>query len=160
MRRRLATCVASVVLGYAVWQSPLQAQAVRTQNLTLQTALAPRASLRVSTSRMRFDVSPDGGANVAAADYRAAARTAAQGRVVLTIQPDGTLEAPDGAGTTNLTVLCGEEAGGAPLTPARPLVVGRWLGSGVRQGTITCRLHGAASPGRYFQPVKFVVSLE
>ena len=160
MLTRVTTCVASVVLGYAVWQAPLRAQAVGTRTLTLQTSLAPRTSLQVSTTRLRFEVAAGGGVSGATADYRAAARTGAFGDVTLTIQPDGALEAPDGLRTADLAVLCGEEAGLLPLTAGRPQVVGRWTGSGVRRGTITCRLHGAAEPGTYVQPVKFAVSLD
>lgn len=160
MLPRVTICVASVLLGYVVWQSPLRAQAVATRALVLQVPLTPRTSLRVSTSRLRFDVAADGRVAAAAADYRAAARTAARGHVVLTIQPDGALEASDGADTTGLAVSCGGEAGARPLTAGHPQVVGRWTGSGVRQGTVSCRLVGAAAPARYFQPVKFVVSLE
>jgi hypothetical protein len=160
MLARVTVCVASVVLGYLVWQSSLRAQAVGTQTLILRTSVAPRTSLRVSTSRLRFDVAADGSVAGAAADYRAAARTAEREHVVLTIQPDGALEVPDGSGTTGLAVLCGEEAGATPLTVGRPQVVGRWAGSGVRQGAISCRLQGATTPGSYLQPVKFLVSLE
>ena len=160
MLTRVTTCVASVVLGYLAWQLPLRAQDVRIQTLSMQTSLAPRTSLRVSTSRLRFDVAADGSVAGAAADYRAAARTAAQGHVVLTIQPDGALEAPDGSRTTGLAVRCGEAAGATPLTVGLPQIVGRWTGSGVWQGTVSCRLQGAAAPGSSFQPVNFVVSLE
>jgi hypothetical protein len=160
MLTRVTICVASIVLGYIAWQSPLSAQSVATHALSLQTSLAPRTSLRVSTSRLRFDVVADGKVAGAAADYRAAARTAAHGHVVLTIQPDGALESPDGSRTTGLAVLCGDAAGSVPLTVGRPQAVGRWTGSGVWQGTVSCRLQGATAPGSYFQPVNFVVSLE
>jgi hypothetical protein len=161
MLGRVIICVASVVLAaYVSWQPPLRAQAVRTQVLSLQTSLAPRTSLRVSTSRLRFDVAADGSVTGAAADYRAAARTAAQGRVVLTIQPDGALVGPGGSAATGLAVRCGEAAGAAPLKAGRSQVVGRWTGSGVWQGSVNCRLEGATAPGSYFQPVNFVVALE
>lgn len=151
-------CVASVVLGFLGWPSPLRAQAVGAATLVLRTSLAPRTALHVSTTRLRFDVAADGHGAIATVDYRAAARTEAGQNVLLTIEPDGDLEAADGSGTPGLAVRCGGQASYLELTRGQPLVIGRWIGSGLWQGVVTCHLEGAAAPGSYFLPIAFAIS--
>jgi hypothetical protein len=160
MLARRTVCVASIVLGFLGWPSPLRAQAVGTATLVLRASLAPRTSLHVSTMRLRFDVAADGHGAIATVDYRAAARTEAGRPVLLTIEPDGDLEAADGSGTTGLAVGCGGQASYLELTSGQPSLIGRWMGSGLWQGVVGCRLDRAVAPGRYSLPVKFVLSLD
>ena len=157
---RIAFCVVLVVLATVDWPSSADAQAARTCTLRLDVSLAPRSALRVSASRLQFDVAEDGRASDAVVDYRVAARTRRDGGVLLTVEPGGALAAAGRVGRSGLTVRCDAEAGAPALIAGQPLVVARWRDGGVREGKVRCRLDGAAAPGRYWLPVTFAVILD
>lgn len=157
---RLTAGAALVVLAAFTWPSSADAQAVASGTVALGASFAPRSSLTVSASRLQFDVAEGGRAGEAVVDYRVAARTRRDGGVVLTVEQAGSLEASGGAGTAGLTVTCGTEPVGPALSAGRSKTVGRWRDSGLRQGTIRCRLDGAATPGHYELPVRFAVVLD
>jgi hypothetical protein len=154
---RLAAGAWLVVLGVFAWTSSADAQAVAASTLVLGATFAPRSSLTVSASRLQFDVAEDGRVGEVVVAYRVAARTRRGGGVALIVEPSGSLEASGGVGTAGLTVTCGAEAGGPALFAGHAKTVGRWRESGVREGTIRCRLDGAAAPGHYVLPVRFAV---
>jgi hypothetical protein len=157
---RLPVGVALVAVGILVCPLPAEAQTVGTGTLVLNVSFAPRSSLTVSTPRLRFDVAEDGTVGDAVVDYRVAARTRRDGGVLLTVASNGGVEAENGVSTTGLTVLCGADAGGPALSAGQSRIVARWRDSGLREGTIRCRLVGTAAPGRYSLPVTFAVVLD
>lgn len=157
---RVAAGVALVAFTVLAWPSSAGAQAVSTGTLVLSVSFAPRTSLTVSASRLEFDVAGDGRVGESVVDYRVTARTRRGGGVFLTVEPSGALEAGGGVGTAGLSVRCGAEAGGPALSAGQSQPVGWWRESGSRQGTMRCRLDGAAAPGHYVLPVKFAVVLD
>ena len=157
---RLAVCVGLVLLAILVWPAPAGAQAVNSGTLILNVSFAPRSSLQVSTSRLQFDVAEDGSVAEAVVGYRVAARTRRDGGVLLTVEPRGMIEATDGLATTGLAVVCRADAGAPTLFAGQPQAVGRWRDSGVREGSVRCRLDGTAAPGHYSLPVNFAVVLD
>ena len=118
-----------------------------------------RTSLKVSTQLLRFDVARPDQAAIAAVDFSAAARTPLDAEVVLSVAPLCGVEGPDGAAAvdTSLT-FAGEGDGtlGGNVSTAVPVVAGRWVGSGVRNGRLVFSLR--AAPGTYTVPVRFVLS--
>ena len=160
MKTRLAVASAAVVLALLLCGSVAQAQSVRTGRLALNTTIAQRSSVRISTSVLQFEVVEGGVAAEAVVSYRVAVRTRPDGGVRLTVEPARTLEAGDGRVTAGLAVVCGADAVAPALAVGTPQPVARWRDSGMREGRLRCRLEGTALPGRYSLPVKFAVVLE
>jgi hypothetical protein len=150
--------VVMAVLGTLCGASLTLAQSVATTSLHVGTSVAPRASLLVSSSHLRFVVHPGGATAVAAVSYRAAVRTRRGGDVRVVVEPGGALGSARQAGESQPTVACGEPS--TDLAEGRPVVVAAWRDSGVREGALVCRLEGVRPPGRYSLPVRFSVVLD
>lgn len=158
MRGRSLVLLAAVGVGLAAWQVRPHAQSpAASATLTVHVRFAARTSLKVSSSELRFDVASPGALARATVQFAASARTRNGGEVMLTVEPAGIVDSPDGRATSSLSIVCEDERGqAAPLQGAR--VVGRWIGSGTRRGSVAFTLEGATHPGSYSMPVRFVLS--
>jgi len=123
-------------------------------------------SLRVSGSVLRIEPGINGATGpvvVGTIDYRAAARTRANGEVVLTVDTSADLDAVIGAapGTDSGIAFAGSGDGALAgvLHRDAPQVAGRWVGSGVRAGQMVFTLNGAAAASGATVPLRFVLSL-
>jgi hypothetical protein len=104
-----------------------------------------RSSLQVSTSVLIFQVTDNARPAEAVVSFVAAARTAIDGEVRLTMR-----RAPEAEGMA-LTVVGGSE-GILPVAVAGDVtLVARWIGGGRRNGHLRLQLRGA--PGTYAIPV-------
>jgi hypothetical protein len=129
-----------------------------TNTVTLQVSLSSHSSLRVSSSTLRFEVT-GAGVTTTSLEFWAAARTRSGGEVVLTVQPVGPVQRPDGAPADPLSVACDQDGERGTLSDDGPQTIGRWVGGGLRQGRVVCTLRGATHQGSYTVPVKFMLSV-
>ena len=150
-----------VLLGglLAMGQAPMPGRANASGMVTVRADFSRHTSLHVSTSQLVFRVDRPGGIPRAIVDFTAAARTRRDGEVLLTVEPVGTMQMPEGGVAPNLVVAYEGEGGclGA-LSGAGPHVVARWAGSGMRPGRVLFALLGAHRPGVYSLSVKFVLT--
>ena len=156
MRSRLLLTVAVL----AVCARGAAAEDVATARVSVNLHVASRTSLKVSSRVLHFDVTRPGGFATAALDFSAGARTPARSDVVLTIEPERGIDGPGGAAEvdTDLSFI-GEGDGvlAGSVALAHGTVVGRWQGSGLREGRIIVTLRANAA-GTYSLPVRFVLS--
>jgi hypothetical protein len=122
-----------------------------TKTVDARATVASRTSLQVSTDLLNFNLLDAERSAVATVDYVAGIRTHAGAEVVLTVEAVDLMGAAvtfsgDGAGTTQGTIVA-----------SRPIVAGRWVGSGRHTGRIVFELRAPVA-GRYTLPVRFVVS--
>lgn len=155
---RLAFC--GIALGALVWAAPVRAEEVANATVHVSVQVAARTSLKVSSHVLRFDVPRAGGIATASIDFTAAARMGVGGGVVLSVEPLRALDGPGGAADVE-TALSFAGIGPGLLAGTMPsgdaAVVGRWTGSGRRDGRVVFTLR-AAAPGNYSVPVRFVLS--
>ena len=123
-----------------------------TRSILAHAQVAARSSLIVSSELLQFQVSEPGRAASATVDYVAGVRTHAGTEVLLTVETTSDLA------DTNVSFanLADGGARGA-LTMMRPVIAGRWIGSGRRTGRIAFSL-SAGTAGVYPVPVRFVLS--
>ena len=157
MRSRQVCILA--LLATALGAVAASAEDVARASVHVNVQVAARTSLKVSSELLQFDVTRPGAPATAAIDFSAGARTAG-GDIVLSVEPLRGIDGPGGAADveTALTVAGqGEGLVSGHVDPARPTVVGRWNGSGLRTGRMvfTLRAHAA---GSYAMPVRFVLS--
>ncbi len=119
-------------------------------------------SLRLSSSELRFEVVDPATPATATVDFTAAARTSRGGEVSLSVKRVGAVRRPESSRFAgDLTVdYAGENGAAGTLSEPGPQVVGRWIGSGVREGRISFTLRGAPEPGVYSVSVKFDLSAQ
>jgi hypothetical protein len=140
-------------------QGPVPGRADTTATVAMRVEFRNQTALHVSTSQLRFDVSRPNDTSAASIEFTAAARTRRDGDVLLTVQPVGDMQAPDGASSAGLVVgYQGEGHNSGTLADSGPHVVGAWMGSGVRPGRVMFTLLGAHTPGVYSMSLKFVLS--
>ncbi len=158
---RLLACF-SVVALFAIAHPPDPAFGGTdpTRQLVFTATVLSRTSLRVSTSELRFEALDSASAPTVVVDFTAAARTRADGEVVLTVERSARGgramgNVPDEA----IVSFEGEGGSAGALDASGPRVVGTWKGSGVRQGRLLFTLHGAPAPGIYVVAVKFALSV-
>jgi hypothetical protein len=128
--------------------------------VTVNARFASRTSLTVSTEMLQFDVARPDRPALAVVDFAAAARTQAGSEVVLSVEPLHSADGPGGAADVESSItFAGEGDGtlGGAIATAGTTPVGRWIGSGVRNGRLTFSLRGAA-PGTYTVTMRFVLS--
>ena len=136
------------------------AQNVAHATLSINARFAPRTSLKVSSELLQFDVAQPGGPATAAIEFVAGARTPLQGEIVLSVEPMRGLSGPGGAADVDAAISVAGEGEGlltTRLDPTSTTVVGRWHGSGLRQGRLVFTLNTSTS-GIYSMPVRFVLS--
>ena len=128
-------------------------QEMSTHTLRATVSFAPRTSLTVSTSTLRFVVSEPGKPAYATVNFSAAARTIANGEVTLVMQMTG-----EAARDVVLSISGGSDGVLVGERPnAQGVIAARWQGSGLREGHVTFAL--SAAPGTYDLPLTFLVKL-
>ena len=149
-----------VALAAAASAPAASAQGTARATVQVSVDFATRTSLKVSSHLLQFDVREDGGSAVAAIDFTAGARMPSDAAVVLSVEPLRGLDGPGGAADAETALsFSGEGAGllAGTLRSPEGAVVGRWMGSGRREGRIVFTLRATAS-GHYALPVRFVLS--
>lgn len=142
---------AAILLSIVVQATSLGAEAsanLASASTTARAAIGRRIALDLSTSVLQFHVTDASQLAEASVRFAAAARTTANGEVVLLVR------VPSDVSPMALTVAGGTE--GAVLgivASGDATVVGRWVGSGRRTGELQFQLR--AAPGVYSIPVSF-----
>ena len=156
MRSRLLL----TVLTLAICARAAAAEDIASKSVTVNVNLAMRTSLKVSSRVLQFDVRQPGGSATASLDFTAGSRMPEGSDIVLTVEP---LRAIDGAGgaadvESDLS-FAGEGQGllAGSIGSAQSAVVGRWQGSGLREGRVIFTLRASAA-GNYSLPVRVVLS--
>lgn len=150
-------------VGIAVCCAVAAAPAARadaTAHLTVHAQVLGRTSLNVSTENLRFDVSSPNGSATASVDFSAAARTHADGDVMLSIEllrPGGDADEPYEPAAALTFAGEGEGTGAGDVTASGSHVAARWVGSGHRTGRLLFTLRTRAA-GSYAVPVRFVLT--
>lgn len=161
MRSRLALTALCLVLPVLAIAAPAaDAEEVAAKKVTINVNLAPRTSLKVSSRVLRFDVTQAGGAATAAIEFTAAARLPSGSDVVLTVEPERALDGPGGAADVDADLTFSGEGHGllaGAIASAHSTVVGRWQGSGLREGRLIFTLRANAT-GTYSLPIRVVLS--
>jgi hypothetical protein len=154
--RFIGVLVGSVL---AMGQAPMPGRA-SAATVTIRAEFSSRTSLHVSSSLVQFDVADPLIWQTKVIHFSAFARTIPGGEVLLTMEPVGGVQAPErGPAAQDLSVLYeGEGGNSGTASEAGRHVVGRWTGSGVREGHVSFTLRGAQAPGVYALSVKFVLS--
>lgn len=158
--RNVLATHAFLVLTLAIGPRPAAAEDVRSKTVIVNVSLATRMSLTVSSRLLQFDVAQPGDVATAALDFTAGARTPAGSDVVLTIEPERALGGPGGAADVESDLrFTGEGQGmlAGSIAHGYSTVVGRWQGSGLRQGRVLFTLRASAA-GSYSLPVRVVLS--
>lgn len=148
------------VLALAICVRAAAAEDVASKQVTVNVNLATRTSLKVSSRVLQFDVRQPGGIDTAALDFTAGARMPAGSDVVLTVEPLRAIEGPGGVADVDADLtFTGEGQGmlGGSIGSAHSTVVGRWQGSGLREGRVVFTLRASAT-GSYSLPVRVVLS--
>jgi hypothetical protein len=146
------------VLAFVLCARIAHAEEIASRNVVVNVNVVTRTALRVSSDRLRFDVPRTGGAATASIDFTAGARMPAGCDVVLTVEPlhgmDGSADVRD----ADLTFI-GEGPGmlAGSMAAGRSTIVGRWQGSGLREGRVVFTLRGTAA-GSYSLPIRVVLS--
>ena len=131
-----------------------------------QANIRTSTSLRVSNHVLVISPRPDAGEaplQAGAIEFRAAARTASDGEVILTVEPLVPLASLSGGGagdsaTTIAFEGSGDGAQSGALSDAHPETVARWVGSGLRTGRLTFTLRGPVSPQGATLPLRFLLA--
>jgi hypothetical protein len=142
---------AAILLSIVVQATSLGAEAsanLASGSTTARAVIGRRTALDLSTSVLQFHVTDASQLAEASVTFAAAARTTANGEVVLLVR------VPSDVSPMALTVAGGTE--GAVLgivASGDATVVGRWVGGGRRTGELQFQLR--AAPGVYSIPVSF-----
>jgi hypothetical protein len=149
-----------VVLSLAIGARTAGAEDVRSANVTVNVNLATRTSLQVSSRLLQFDVAEAGGSATAALEFTAGARMPAGSDVVLSVEPLRAIEGPGGAADVESSLTFTGEGSGmlaGSIAAAESTAVGRWQGSGRREGRVIFTLRANAA-GTYSLPLRLVLS--
>ena len=158
--RAVLTAPLLVVLSIATGARPASAQNVASRDVTVNVNLVTRTSLKVSSRLLRFDVTQPNEPATAEFEFSAGARMPAGCDVVLTVEPERGLDGPGGAADAAADLRFSGEGQGllaGPIAMGQNTVVGRWQGSGLREGRVVFTLR-ASAPGSYSLPVRIGLS--
>jgi hypothetical protein len=120
--------------------------------VTITAEIRSRLSLRVSDDVLVFREADRQGVARATVTFTAAARTAGDAEVLLVAQPEGVLAAQ---GRPVSFSLEGEARSSGALHPHGPTVIGRWRGSGRREGRIVFTISRRDDGALLTIPVRF-----
>ena len=131
--------------------------------VVFQTAVQPSTSLRVSEDVLLIESrTGEGPVEAGSISFRAAARTARGGEVVLTVEPLSSIQSLAGgaAGASTTISFVGSGAGvqDGALRDGRPETVARWIGSGLHTGRVTFVVSGALPPRDTVVPLRFLLT--
>ena len=158
--RAVLTALTLAVLSLTIEVRSASAQNVASKDVTINVNLATRTSLKVSSRVLRFDVTQPGAIATAALEFSAGARMPAGCDLVLTVEPERGLDGPGGAADAETELrFTGEGQGmlAGSIAMGQSTVVGRWQGSGLREGRVVFVLRASAA-GSYSLPVRIVLS--
>ena len=158
--RDVLTTLTILLLTLVPGASSAAAEDVASKNVTVNVSLATRTSLKVSTQLLQFDLTRPGDIATAALEFTAASRTPAGSDIVLTVEPERGLEGPGGAADVESDLRFTGEGGGmlaGSVAIGQSTIVGRWQGSGLREGRVIFTLRASAA-GSYSLPVRVVLS--
>ncbi len=153
-----ARSIVAVVLVLGCLAAPLAAAPADNRPVTVRMRVESATRLRVSSSVLTFEVSDPASPPTVPVEFSAGARTYQGGEVLLTVEPSGTLETPNGRPSQKVAIGYQGEGQAGTLAAGGPSTAGRWVGSGLREGRLLFTLRGAVAPGTYSLPVKFVLS--
>jgi len=154
--RRLS--LAALALGFCGSVAAAEETARATVNVTA--VVTARTSLKVSSQILQFDVARADGVATAAVDFTAGARLPSGSEIVLTVEPLRGVDGPGGAADIETSLSFAGEGQGllaGQIRAAQMAIVGRWQGSGVRDGRVIFTLR-ASTAGTYSVPVRFILS--
>jgi hypothetical protein len=130
-----------------------------------QALIRSSTSLRVSDHLLAVAPRPNGyeGPVLAGSiEFRAAARTASDGEVILTVEPLAPIDSlAGGAGAGSTTIDyegIGEGAQSGALRADEPGTVARWVGPGLRSGRIVFTVRGPVAPHGATLPLRFLLA--
>ena len=131
------------------------------RSVIVQADVAPRTSLRTSAEVLKFEVAGPDQPATASIEFWAGTRTQAGGEVLLIVEqlaPPRRISGTEGGDESAPTdgMHSGSTDAVDVSAPGRK-VAKRWIGSGLRQGTIDFVLH-ASEPGMYDVALQFVLS--
>lgn len=149
----------TIALALACGPGRANAQHVVNANVQVRMDVSPRTSLKVSSQALHFEVAQSGGVATAVIDFSAGARLASGSDLVLSVEPLRAIDGPGGAGDVESSLSFAGEGPGllAGSLAGTTAVVGRWHGSGLREGRVVFTLRANAE-GIYTLPVRFVLS--
>ena len=131
-----------------------------------QANVQPATSLHISSHLLVIDASSEGfegPAEVGFIEFRAAARTARYGEVVLTVEPLSPLDALRSGATGRPPAVSflgsGEGAQNGVLRTGQPQAVARWVGSGMHVGRVTFVVQGSPGPQGASVPLRFLLAV-
>ena len=131
------------------------------RSLTVRAEVSARTSLKVSAEVVRIQVLDPAVPVAASIDFSAGTRTQPGGEVLLLVEPLATMGVPSRpGGVTSPTAPGGDDSqmnGAIDLSTPGPKIARRWIGSGLRRGTVQFTVR-AARTGTYEIPVRFVLS--
>lgn len=157
---RVLAALSVVVLPLTLRVPPAAAQNVASRNVVVNVSFATRTSLKVSSRLLRFDVAEPGASATETLEFSAGARMPAGCDIVLSVEAESGLEGPGGAADVEADLhFTGEGQGmlAGSMAMGRSTVVGRWQGSGLREGRVVFTLRASAA-GSYSLPVRIVLS--
>jgi hypothetical protein len=128
--------------------------------VTVTATFGTRTSLDVSTQLLQFETRQPGQPATASVDFAAKARTGTESEVLLSVEALRSVEESGGAADVEASVTFEGEGEGTlrgRVASAKPVVAGRWVGSGRRDGRLVFALRAGARGG-YILPVRFVLS--
>jgi len=126
-----------------------------------------RASTQLSVSDHVLMIAPrqagdEGPLNAGAIEFRASARTASDGEVILTVEPLAPIASLSGGASGTETTIGfegrGDGAQTGALSDAHPETVARWVGSGQRTGRLIFTVRGPVSPQGGRLPLRFLLA--
>jgi len=153
----VSVCACALAYGTRVGASDQAVVVVR-----FQTAIQPSTSLRVSGDVLVIEShAGDGPVEVGSISFRAAARTARGGDVLLTVEPLSSVQGLGGGpGTLTAISFVGSGVGvqDGVLRDGRPETVARWVGSGLHTGRVTFVVSGPLPPQGASVPLRFLLT--
>lgn len=161
-RQFLAVATAAtlaVALGVDVRASSQDSAVVQ-----LRAVVQPRLSLHVSDRALTIPATAPGEIAprvVGVVTFKAAARAGANQEVVMTVEAlsdVGQLGGPSDGGAVLEFSGDGEGTLDGVLDAHTPIVAGRWMSSGVREGRLTFTVRGDGGPNGAVVPLRFVLS--
>lgn len=140
--------------------APAAASERASATVTVTATFGTRTSLDVSTQLLQFETRQPGQPATASVEFAAKARTGTESEVLLSVEALRSAEESGGAADVETSVTFEGEGEGTlrgRVAFARPVVAGRWVGSGRRHGRLVFALRAGAR-GSYSLPVRFVLS--
>lgn len=165
LRQPARLAIAAMLIACAALGGAVSGAAQDVAVTRFQATVRASTLLRVSDHVLAIAPRPtgdEGPVNAGAIEFLAAARTASDGEVVLTVEPlEPIASLSGGAGGTETTIAfegTGDGARSGALRDAAPQTAARWVGSGRRTGRLTFTVRGPVSPQGATLPLRFLLT--